>query len=449
MRVTIVAANTFEHDARQLRTADALAGDGHAVLCVGYAQPGLPREEELPSGAYIHRVDIDRTIASVFRPLPGPVRRALCRLLGIDPAWTALPPGPATGVDRLRGPIRRVVEIVAHARRVGPWAGAVVAAAPATDVFHAKALIALPVIRAAARRTGARFVYDLADIHTEAARLGRMPSWFRSLVRRRERGWMADAAALTAVSDGVADEAVRRFGVARPTVVLNCPPAWRPGEQQPAPVGRLRELARIPEGRAIVLYQGGFSIDRGLEELVAAMDEPPLRELDVAAVFMGYGRLRDWLAERAHERPGRIALVDAVPPAELLALTVDADVGFVGQPPRTLNQRLNLANKLFEYIGAGVPVVVAARTAHCTLVTELALGHCVDVDDPVAVATAIGSLLAGPASERLELRRHVRRVALERYTWEVQRRPLVALYRGLGGQRAPTSGDSSVEMSVV
>ncbi len=436
MRVTIVAANTFEHDARQLRTADALVGDGHAVTCIGYAGPGLQREEELPSGAFVRRVAVDRTIGSAFRPLPRVARRVLCRLLGIDPAWTALPPTQATGFDRLRAPFRRLVEIAAHARRVGPWADAVLAAAPGTDVFHAKALIALPVIHEAARRSSARFVYDLADIHTEAARLGRMPSWFRSIVRRRERRWMADAAALTAVSDGVADEIARRFAFARPTVVLNCPPAWRPGEALPPPAGRLRELARIPEGRAIVLYQGGFSVDRGIEELVAAMDESPLRELEVAAVFMGYGRLREWLTARAGERPGRIALVDAVPPAELLALTVDADVGFVGQPPRTLNQRLNLANKLFEYIGAGVPVVVATGTAHCALVTESSLGQCVDVDDPAAIAVAVGSTVAATPDERRKLRLHVRAVALERYTWEVQRRPLVELYRRLA-VRAP------------
>jgi glycosyltransferase involved in cell wall biosynthesis len=431
VRVTIVAANTFEHDARQLRTADALAGDGHAVVCIGYAAPGLSRDEELPSGAYIRRVEIDRTLASAFRPLPGLLRRGAARMLGIDPTWTALPPGHAVGPDRLRAPVRRLVEIVAHARRVGPWAEAVVAAAPATDVFHAKALIALPVVREAARRTKARFVYDLADIHTEAARLGRMAPWFRSLVRSRERAWMSGAAALTAVSDGVADEVVRRFDVARPIVVLNCPPAWRPGEELPEPGGRLRDLAGLPAERAIVLYQGGFSVDRGIEELVAALDEPPLRDVDVAAVFLGYGRLRAWLADRATERSGRIALVDPVPPTELLALTADADVGFVGQPPRTLNQRLNLANKLFEYIGAGVPVVVASGTAHCRLVTDEELGRCVDVDDPAAIAAAVAGLLGAGAAERREHRRHVRGVALARYTWEVRRRPLVELYRAL------------------
>jgi glycosyltransferase involved in cell wall biosynthesis len=431
VKVAIVAANTFEYDARQLRTAAALTSDGHEVTLVGLAGPGLPERERIDGGIDLRRVSLDTTIASAFRPLPLPARRGLARLLGIDPAATQLPTTRATGPDRIRAPFRRLAEILAHARRVGPWSTAVVAAAPGTDVFACKALIALPVIRSAARRTGGRFVYDIADIHTEAARLARMPAWFRALVRGRERTWMREAAGLTAVSPGVADEVVRLFGVARPTVVLNCPPAWRPGEELPARTGRLRALARIAPERPLVLYQGGFSVDRGIEELVRAIEVPALADLNAVAVFIGYGRLRPWLDEQAARLPGRVVVVDAIPPGELQEYTVDADVGFVGQPPRTLNQRLNLANKLFEYLQAAVPVVVAEGTAHCRLVRDHAVGRCVDVDDPAAVARSMAELLGADPAERERLRRHARSVALAEYTWEVQRLNVVELYRGL------------------
>jgi glycosyltransferase involved in cell wall biosynthesis len=431
VKIALVAANTFQYDARQLRSAAALASDGHAVTLVGLAGPGLPARETLEHGIELRRVVVDGTIASAFRPLPRTGRRALARLLGIDPDATALPPATPRGADRLRAPVRRLAEIVAHARRVGPWSRAVVAAVPDADVFACKALIALPVIRAAARRTGGRFVYDIADIHTEAARLARMPGWFRALVRGRERGWMREAAGLTAVSPDVADEVVRLFGVARPTVVLNCPPAWRPGEVLPAPTGRLRAVAGIPPDRPIVLYQGGFSVDRGIEELVAAIETPEVAATGAVAAFIGYGRLRTWLDEQAARLPGRIAVVDAIPPGELQEHTVDAAVGFVGQPPRTLNQRLNLANKLFEYLQAGVPVIVAEGTAHCRLIGPLAVGHCVDIDRPATIAAAITALLSASPDERERLRLHARTVALEQYTWEVQGGNVIELYRGL------------------
>jgi glycosyltransferase involved in cell wall biosynthesis len=243
---------------------------------------------------------------------------------------------------------------------------------------------------------------------------------------------MRDAAGLTAVSPGVADEVVRLFGVARPTVVLNCPPGWRPGEVMPARTGRLRALTGIGPERALVLYQGGFSVDRGIEELVAALDTPVLATTDVATVFIGYGRLKPWLDEQAARRPGRIVVVDAIPPGDLQEFTVDADVGYVGQPPRTLNQRLNLANKLFEYLQTAVPVVVAEGTAHCELVRRLEVGPCVDVDDPTAIARAIAALIEAPAEEREALRLHARTVAMAQYTWEVQGVNVIELYRGLG-----------------
>jgi glycosyltransferase involved in cell wall biosynthesis len=435
VKIAFVAANTFQYDARQMRAAGAVAGDGHEVVLVGLAGPGLAPRERLQAGIELRRVVVDGTIASAFRPLPPVVRRALARALGFDPAATQLPPSRATGLDRLRAPLRRLAEIVAHARRVGPWSRAVVEAVPDAEIYSCKALIALPVIRAAARRTGGRFVYDIADIHTEAARLARMPAWFRAIVRGRERGWMREAAGLTAVSPGVADEVSRLFGVERPVVVLNCPPAWRPGVDLPERTGLLRARTGIAPERPIVLYQGGFSVDRGIEELVAALDSPALAGHELAVVFIGYGRLEAWLKAQAAEKPGRVFVLDAIPPDHLQDHTVDADVGYVGQPPRTLNQRLNLANKLFEYLQTAVPVVVAEGTAHCELVRRHSVGSCVDIDRPEAIGAAIASLLDAPADERERLRRHCREVALADYTWEIQGRNVAELYRMLAAGR--------------
>ena len=187
----------------------------------------------------------------------------------------------------------------------------------------------------------------------------------------------------------------------------------------------------IAAGRPIVLYQGGFSVDRGIEELIAALDEPALRHVDAAVVLLGYGRLRERLGAEADRRAGRLFVLDAVPPGELLDWTASADLGYVGQPPRTLNQRLNLANKLFESIMAGVPVLVAAETEHCRFVTAEGVGACCDIESPAAIARAAAGLLGAPHDARRALRAHCRAVALERWTWERQQAGLVGAYRSL------------------
>jgi glycosyltransferase involved in cell wall biosynthesis len=369
------------------------------------------------------------------------------------------------------------VEIAAHQRRVEPWRDAILGVAPDADVYHCKALVALPVVAGAAARaramaragaaartgrverdgavervgTAARagpppgaeaaaptrgralFAYDLADLHTEAARIARMPRPIRALVRGREARWVRAASLRFAVSDGVAREAARRFHVPEPVVVLNCPPAWHPEEPGPPASDRIREATGIAPGRPIVLYQGGFSVDRGIEELVGALDEPGMRTLDPAVVLLGYGRLRERLLAEAAARPGKLFVVDAVPPGELLAWTASADIGFVGQPPRTLNQRLNLANKLFESVMAGLPVVVAEGTEHCRVTRAEGLGTCCRIE-PAAIASAVARLLGASPHERAALRSHVRSVALERYTWERQQRGLVEAFRSLAAE---------------
>ena len=425
-----MVANTFQFDSRQLRTARTLAEDGNTVRILAWKDASLPDEEELPAGVRLSRIDLDRRISSALRPLPPILRRGICRVLGLAPEQTVLSPEPSVGLDRLRHP---------NARRVGPWADAVTAAAPETDVFHAKALIVLPVVREAARRLGGRFVYDVADYHTEAARLARMPGMIRELVRRRERTWARDASGTLAVSEPVADLVQRRWGIERPVILMNCPPAWRPDEPGPIDSDLVRDAGGIAADRPLVLYQGGYSVDRGIEELVTAMDEPPMRELDAACAFMGFGRLEGWLREQAELRPGRIAVLPPVPPDDLLPWTASADVTFVGQPPRTLNQRLNLPNKLFESLMAGVPVVVSADNAQCQLTSEEEVGACADIDSPRAIADALASILGQPAAVQRDLRAHCRSVALERYSWERNVAGLTGLYRHLAATRTPTA----------
>ena len=107
LHVCFVTANTFEYDSRTLRAAQALAADGHRITVVSLQGPGLPAEETLAGGIRVVRPDLDRRVASAFRPLPTPIRRLLARALGFDAEAIALPTRGAGWLERLRGPLRR------------------------------------------------------------------------------------------------------------------------------------------------------------------------------------------------------------------------------------------------------------------------------------------------------------------------------------------------------
>ena len=248
-RVAIVAANTFEFESRLLKTAQTLAGDGHSVTVVAFAGDGLPAAATIGDRVELRRVALDRQIASGLKPLPRPVRAGILRAAGLPAGAEALPVEPARGADRLRAPIRRGLEILATVRRGGEWADAVARAAPDAEIAHAKALIALPVARRAVRRTAGRrgrFVYDVADLHTESARLVKLPGALRALVRRREGRLVREAAGVLAATTSMAGEVARRFHVPPPVVLLNCPPAWHPETPGPIDSDRLAVALGLP-----------------------------------------------------------------------------------------------------------------------------------------------------------------------------------------------------------
>ena len=130
--------------------------------------------------------------------------------------------------------------------------------------------------------------------------------------------------------------------------------------------------------------------------------------------------------------PGRIVVLPAVPSAELLEWTAGATLSFVGAPPKTINLRLTIPNKLFESLMAGVPVVVSGgprwrRSSTCGRVGRR--GRAV-----------VGGGARGrrwrPRSATREAVQTARRLrartaALERYNAETEQAGLVALYRRL------------------
>jgi glycosyltransferase involved in cell wall biosynthesis len=300
-------------------------------------------------------------------------------------------------------------------------------------VFVAKALVALPVAADVARRRGGRYVYDIADLHVDSGRLAGLPGPLKAYLRRREARWMRGAAALLAVTPAMADEVATRFRVDRPTVVMNARERWRASEPVPRPI-RLRTSigARIPAARDVVIYQGAFRPDQGIDVLLAALREPPLADRPLTTAFLGFGPLDALLRAESAAAPDGIVVGSAVPPGELLTWTAGADVAFVGTPPVTRNQTLTTPNKLFEAAMAGVPVVVAGGTFTARLVREHALGVVVEPWTAAAVGAAIASLLDASPEERDARRRAIRATALECLNWDIERKRLIDAFRNLG-----------------
>jgi glycosyltransferase involved in cell wall biosynthesis len=379
--------NGVSIDTRVIKEAASLASAGHAVTVLGLSEPGQAPRETL-EGFTIRRLR------------------------------------PDTLRSRRAGALRAALAPLAMAWALVDYWGRAFGAATAEpfDVYHAHDLVTLPVAWAARARRGGALVYDAHELFTELSRLDPLS---RAVFRVLERLLIGRADRVITVNDSIAAELARRYGVAPPRVLRNCPRTFgrRPDPSQSS----LRARARVPAGTPIVLYQGLYMPHRGLENLVRAAARFGRAHL----VFMGWGPLLDNLRAVAVSEglTGRVTFIDPVPMGELLAVTAGADVGVIPYRNVGLNNFFTSPNKLFEYCAAGVPVAASRFPELVKVVEGLQVGRTFDPDDPASIAAAVNAIVDDPA-ELARLRENAGRAAAG-FSWEREAQALQAVYDSL------------------
>jgi glycosyltransferase involved in cell wall biosynthesis len=351
MRIAMLLHKTIEHDSRVRREARALSAGGHAVTVLH-----LPRR----------RGDLDGDHDGFE------VRSAT------PPAWVR---------HRLPTLLYRLVFMVAFVRglrRLRP------------DAVHAHDVAMLAPGWLGARLTGARLVYDS---HEYAVGVPYRERSWALFVAALERLLIGRCAVVITVSDGIAARLEERYGLRRrPVVVRNLPD---PAEDDPdAATTDLRRDLGLADGTPLVLHLGAVGVDRGCETLVAAMEDLGGVHLlflgaDDSAYAAGLRALaeRGGAVDRIHFRP-------SVPVGSIRAHSRQADVGVSLLEDTCENHRQALPNKVFEYLGAGLPVVVSDLPELRRLVQGRDDGWAVSPSQPAAVAVALRAALEADSGAR-------------------------------------------------
>lgn len=465
--VAMYVYNDATLDSRVRREAATLAAAGYpvTVLATARSRDVGAIEREAVDGYEIVRVPVPEDWHEAWRRVVSPwtLRRTsvgrLRRSIVRPRRWGEVPGalgGIAAGVGLSLA--RHAVRLAARLRRrdvakawppadltwlvqwrlsILAWARDAAAAAPAARIHHGHDLTGLPAALAGMDRAGDRAiaVYDSHEIFVSSGRNADRPWWARALLRRLERRWAGRTAALVTVNRPYADVIADSIHPRRIAIVHNCPPHWSPG---PEDAGRLAAAAGIGDGAPIVLYHGAFSRYRGMEQLSEAMLDSGLGRAHL--VFLGYGGERATVDRIAADPRfgGRIHVLDAVPPDQLLGLVAGADVDAIPLLRSTLNHWLCTPNKLFESIAAGVPVVVSDFPTMREIVLgdpSGPLGAVCDPTSPASIAAAIRSVLDAPPDERQRLRERCTGAAAERWNWERESRALLELYAELSEAR--------------
>lgn len=176
--------------------------------------------------------------------------------------------------------------------------------------------------------------------------------------------------------------------------------------------------------RKYILYQGALNKGRGLEQLMTAMADVPVR-----LYIAGEGDLSDDLRAYAQTLPhaDRIRFLGYVRPAELKKITAGAMIGVNLVEHLGLSYYYSLSNKFFDYIHAGIPQVTMDFPEYKRLNDLYHVALLVPDLDPVKIAAALNQLLSDPALYTALANNTG--IARNELNWQREEEKLIAIYR--------------------
>lgn len=272
------------------------------------------------------------------------------------------------------------------------------------------------------RARGKRVIFD---VHEDIPQDILDKIWIPPIFRRPLSGLSVLALrALHALFSGVVAATpgiAKRFPERKTVVVRNYPEL----DEFPAPAID-NDFSQRPLS---AVYLGAITELRGINEMLAAFASPFMHtraRLTLAGQFES-----EDLERRVASSPGwdRVDYIGWCSRARVSDVLGKCRVGLVTLRPAA-NFEDSLPVKLFEYMAAGLPVIISASIRSSEIVRQADCGVVVDPLDTEALARAITFLLENPEIAQAMGERG-RRLVLERFQWTNEARKLTDLYRAI------------------
>jgi glycosyltransferase involved in cell wall biosynthesis len=291
--------------------------------------------------------------------------------------------------------------------------------------FHDPELIPVGLLLVA---RGKAVIYDIHEdlaldiLHSKPyipASLRRLLAWVTDgFERAASRRFAALIFATAAISQKFAEHNCK-------TVLVRNYPLRDQVQDNAAALWRDRDLS--------VAYVGGIMPERGLKQVVRAMDLLPKHSrirVKIAGAFSPFSFREELVNLPGWNRVDELGMVDR-PVLNLILNQVRA--GIVTYLPQPNHLRAE-PNKLFEYMAAGLPVIASDFPLWREIVERTNCGLLVDPRDPRAIMNAIEFLVTHPDESQGMGQRGLQAVQ-QWFHWGSEEQKLLRLYADLVGEK--------------
>ncbi len=184
---------------------------------------------------------------------------------------------------------------------------------------------------------------------------------------------------------------------------------------------QVRKKYGISSADHLIIYQGAVNKDRGLEELIEAFTFlPSIFHL----IIVGTGDVHQALIEKTNTlKLNQVHFAGQIPFNTLDQYTLEADLGVSLEKPTNLNYRYALPNKVFDYIAAGIPILVSPLPELCALLEKHNVGKHLPTHTPLDIAQTLQTMFSDEG--QLQQWKANTLNARAEYCWEKEEQKLV------------------------
>ena len=214
------------------------------------------------------------------------------------------------------------------------------------------------------------------------------------------------------VSDSIKNHYHNLYGIS-PIVVRNIPKIKKISQ---------KNFEIDAKGKKVILYQGSVNIGRGIELMIdtmALLDE-------YLFIVIGDGDILEQLKEKVSNLSlhNKVKFLGERTPEELKKLTPNATIGMSLEEDLGLNYRYALPNKIFDYLHANVPVIIADLPEMRALIKRYQVGEILTERTPKTLAKTIVSMTNNSYEKELK-------TAKKELNWSKEKEKLISIFSKL------------------